>query len=87
MASMWLSQDRPRLFGSTSSPRGHSCCQAGAAFQGGGSFKRGLGKGLRGTWSSSRCCGVLSYLFPTQGQEEGTAKEASVPSNPELVVD
>lgn len=85
MASTWLSQDRPRLFGSTSSPQGHPAVR-GAAFQGGGSFKRGLGRGLRGTRSSSRCCGVLSYLFPTQSQEEGTAKEASVPSNPELVV-
>lgn len=54
-------------------------------FQGGGSFQSDLGRETQGTWSSSRYCGVLSHLLPMQRQELGTAKEASVPPNPELV--
>lgn len=82
---MRLSQDRPRLFVLHPVLKDIPAVRR-AGFQGGGSFKRGFGRGTQGTRSNNRHCGVLSHLFPTRGQEEGTAKEACVPSNPELVL-
>lgn len=56
-----------------------------AGFQGAGNLQRGLGKGAQALEQQQVVWG-LSHLLPTRGQEEGTAKEVSVPLNPELVV-
>ena len=85
MTSVWLSWDRPRLFGLPSRAQGgDSSVSRGEPFMVERAVRGVSAEGLRGQ-SDSRFYASLAICFLLVGQEEGTIWEAC-PLKPELVM-